>query len=555
MRRGGVPRADSVFELVSLARSVRFGPGAFAVIVGSAAIGSATSMLGDDLRFHVTNVVSLVLLSALVVQVVRMHRRVLGWWLIVGAWLAFLVAQVAGGAGGYAEPVAQAANGVAYTALGAGVVLLLKASARVLIDVASTGAIIAFPLIGLFGLLFCRSSTDPEAAYTLVVYMLLDLLLIMIPLAVIARGMPVLGRFVMLLGISATALVIGDTSLAVGIASGHPHEPGPVPQTAWCVSAAVLVLAASVREPLRPARVRLGSSHAIAPLILGAVAWGVTAELALGKESLGAATTIRLVTICAIVVLVCFAIRLAISRRDLALAEHAESLESDRLRMTMRYGVGRATLGIAHDLSNVVWTQSLALASARKALDAGRIPRDEIADMDGASESLKHIIERLWRAVMTDAVLASEAVEVGSACEGVAALMRRRWPDISAIRVTREGDPVVFAPRATVEQVLLNVVSNAAQAAGAGGTVDILVSERDEYAEISVQDDGPGVPAVLEDRIFAPFFSTRSDTGGQGLGLSIVRAALAELDGHIELVSRKDPTVFRVRIPAMRPSA
>ncbi len=543
-------------RLTKVAGSAFWSRGTLLVVIGGALVALTSVMIGDQARHHMMNASSLALLVLLVMHVVRVHRRSLGWWMIVAALLCFLGAQVAGGADGYAAPASQAASGAAYLALGTGVLLILRAGLRVLVDVVLAGAVLAFPLIALFGLIFCPKSPDPDGAYTLVTYVLLDVMLIGVPLVVIGQGLVVRSRFAMRLAVSAAALVVADASMAIGVALGHFHEPGPLPQTAWFVSGAILVLAASVKEPFQAPRVAFRSPRAVvAPVVLSALAWVGTAELALRSGSLGVEATVRLSVGCAAVILICFALRLACARRDLTLAEQAETLEADRLRMTMRYGVGRATLGIAHDLSNVAWTQSLATASARSTIDAGLLPRQEIIEITGTTETLKRITERLRWAVSTDAHLPSRPVDIGEASERVAALMRRRWPDLHSIKVMKLASPVVVAPPSTIDQILINVASNAAQAAGLDGNVRIVIDKVDLDVEIFVQDDGPGIPEDARGRIFAPFFSTRVPDGGQGLGLSIVQAAVAELGGDIELVSLKDPTSFRIRIPMGSPGA
>ena len=83
------------------------------------------------------------------------------------------------------------------------------------------------------------------------------------------------------------------------------------------------------------------------------------------------------------------------------------------------------------------------------------------------------------------------------------------------------GDPL------QLRRAILNLVRNAAEATGMKGRVVVEVRDRDEPVELSVSDEGAGVPVELRERIFEPFFTTRAR--GSGLGLAIVRRTV---EGH-----------------------
>ena len=108
---------------------------------------------------------------------------------------------------------------------------------------------------------------------------------------------------------------------------------------------------------------------------------------------------------------------------------------------------------------------------------------------------------------------------------------------------------------AKLHQVLVNLLSNARKHTPAGTTVSAAVarSARGD-AIITVTDDGPGIPAELQERVFARF--ARADQarsgheGSIGLGLSIVRAIVEAHGGTVELTSRPGRTEFAVRLPA-----
>jgi len=87
----------------------------------------------------------------------------------------------------------------------------------------------------------------------------------------------------------------------------------------------------------------------------------------------------------------------------------------------------------------------------------------------------------------------------------------------------------------------MNLITNAAQAIGerpGGGTIRIGARRRDDMVEITVADDGPGIPDDVVPRIFDPFFTTKDVGEGSGLGLSIVHGIVDRHGGHIDVESR-----------------
>jgi len=118
--------------------------------------------------------------------------------------------------------------------------------------------------------------------------------------------------------------------------------------------------------------------------------------------------------------------------------------------------------------------------------------------------------------------------------------------------------PVVWTPRSSLQQVVFNLALNAVQAMESKGS-SLTVRTRMVPAqqpgapaeiELSVIDDGPGVPAAIRERIFEPFFSTKDKNKGTGLGLAICRRVAATLDGELTLVSQEgEGTAFHLRFP------
>ncbi len=100
-----------------------------------------------------------------------------------------------------------------------------------------------------------------------------------------------------------------------------------------------------------------------------------------------------------------------------------------------------------------------------------------------------------------------------------------------------------------MSQVLVNLLENAAHAAGPGGWIEIATSRRPGRVTLEVVDSGPGVPVHLRDRIFEPFFTTKPPGQGTGLGLATSRDLVHRHGGTLELRTRGERTVFAVDLP------
>lgn len=102
-----------------------------------------------------------------------------------------------------------------------------------------------------------------------------------------------------------------------------------------------------------------------------------------------------------------------------------------------------------------------------------------------------------------------------------------------------------------VQQVLLNLLNNAGEAMNRQGRIAVRLRVAGDAAEIEVQDEGPGIPADVQARIFDPFYTTKAQ--GTGLGLSISRRILEAHGGSIRFATSPKGTTFTVRLPRRRP--
>jgi two-component system NtrC family sensor kinase len=110
------------------------------------------------------------------------------------------------------------------------------------------------------------------------------------------------------------------------------------------------------------------------------------------------------------------------------------------------------------------------------------------------------------------------------------------------------GLPAVLGHADQLEQVMLNLFMNAIEAMPRGGTLEVVTRACDSGVEVIVADSGPGVAAEDRDRLFEPFFTSKS--GGTGLGLYISRQLVEAHGGRLELLAGgAGGARFRVFLP------
>lgn len=115
--------------------------------------------------------------------------------------------------------------------------------------------------------------------------------------------------------------------------------------------------------------------------------------------------------------------------------------------------------------------------------------------------------------------------------------------------------PQVNLDASQIEQVIVNLIQNSSQAAGPGVKVCLQTSSSDHGVSLIVRDNGPGIAAEHLPHVFDPFFSTRREKGGTGLGLSMVHGIITEHSGTIEVSSTPGKGAeFRIHFPAATPA-
>ena len=112
-----------------------------------------------------------------------------------------------------------------------------------------------------------------------------------------------------------------------------------------------------------------------------------------------------------------------------------------------------------------------------------------------------------------------------------------------------EACAVEISPR-HLEQIVLNLIINAADATANQGTITVTLRRDGEMVDLAVEDNGEGIPKALENRLFEPFFTTKAEGVGSGLGLAVSRRLAQACGGTLQLAATSEVgSRFVLRLP------
>ncbi|UCD58736.1 MAG: PAS domain S-box protein, partial [Candidatus Hydrogenedentota bacterium] len=213
---------------------------------------------------------------------------------------------------------------------------------------------------------------------------------------------------------------------------------------------------------------------------------------------------------------------------------HEELVQSKKLT-----SIGELVSGVAHELNNpltVVMGYSQLLTTEQKLSKKHREMGQKI--LEAATRS-KRIVENLL-AFARKRKLEKHEVDVNEIMENTLSL-REHNLTVNNVRIIRKYDeklPPTYADGHQLQQVFLNLINNAFDAmhdAHQRGTLEVKTYKSNGRIMVEVIDDGPGIPASMQDKIFDPFFTTKEVGKGTGLGMSLSYGIIKEHGGRIYL--------------------
>lgn len=245
-------------------------------------------------------------------------------------------------------------------------------------------------------------------------------------------------------------------------------------------------------------------------------------------------------------------------------AEAAEAAQAAAREAERLASLGRLAGGIAHDMNNLL---TAVVGGAEAVLARGVEPEqaEDLATVLAAARRGAELVRQLL-AFARRQPLAPRVLALNDAVRALAPLLRRSLGRSIALALDLEepGRCVRIDPSG-LDQVIVNLAVNAAQAMPQGGRITIATGHRTvlapevhgrttippgRWVTLEVADTGPGIPPEILPRLFEPFFTTRREQGGTGLGLATVLGILRQSGGEITVESAPGQGArFRVWLP------
>jgi two-component system, NtrC family, sensor kinase len=236
-------------------------------------------------------------------------------------------------------------------------------------------------------------------------------------------------------------------------------------------------------------------------------------------------------------------------------AAHQRLVQSDRLA-----SLGQLAASVAHEINNPLsGVLNLSMLMRRILRDDG-VPPDRIEEF---RRYLGQVVDETGRVgrIVKDLLAFSRRARPQSSDADLNAIVRATLSlvahtlDLADVKVDAhlaEDLPALRCDPSQIQQVVLNLVLNGAEAMAGGGrlTVATATTRLGDALTLEVRDTGCGIPPDVADKVFEPFFTTKEEGKGVGLGLAVVYGIVQAHGGELEVASEVGKgTTFRVVLP------
>lgn len=246
-------------------------------------------------------------------------------------------------------------------------------------------------------------------------------------------------------------------------------------------------------------------------------------------------------------------VRIRTSERD---AARDALIESERLA-----ALGRLAGGVGHEINNPLTYMFFALDEIEQGVQGRRTPADTATALAQAREGasrIQKVVEGLRSYSRNQG--APTRIELRAIVEAALRVAGPRLRHVARLDTSHAPCPPVLGDEPKLVQAAVNLLVNAGQAvedlAGRGViTVRTGTTSRGD-AFLSVSDNGAGIAREHLERLWEPYFTTRVERGGLGLGLFVTRGVADAHDGHVDVASEPGvATTFTLRLPGVRADA
>jgi two-component system C4-dicarboxylate transport sensor histidine kinase DctB len=227
---------------------------------------------------------------------------------------------------------------------------------------------------------------------------------------------------------------------------------------------------------------------------------------------------------------------------------------TDLLTLNRGATVARLLAGVSHEINNallVIGGTAEVLQGTPGLHGSVTIGLQRIADQNArAARAVRELMVFVRQNL--DAPGCSSLREIAKQSVALRAYALGRSRLSIAVEAASNGRFLVYGNSALLQLASLNLILNAEQALAGqkGGAIRVSVTEAAGFVALSVSDNGPGVDPATADRLFEPFFTTRSRDEASGLGLTVARQIAEQHGGTLTLKPQDAGACFEMRLPA-----
>ncbi|OQX08358.1 MAG: hypothetical protein BWK76_23670 [Desulfobulbaceae bacterium A2] len=247
-----------------------------------------------------------------------------------------------------------------------------------------------------------------------------------------------------------------------------------------------------------------------------------------------------------VVSMVCFARDVTERER---MAQHNQKTEK-------LVAIGQLAAGVAHEINNPLGVILCYADIIKNEADRTEQVREDIAVIERQANACRRIVGDLLSFARGSRQTVQRSGNVNELVERVLGMVGQQFSKQHILlHVELAADlPAILMDGDRLQQVVLNLVMNAAQAIGSDGNIRISTTRAAEGGVcLSVEDDGPGITMELLPKIFEPFFTTKAGGEGTGLGLSVSYGIVRDHDGEIHVESEPGRGArFIVHLPVLQ---
>jgi PAS domain S-box-containing protein len=220
--------------------------------------------------------------------------------------------------------------------------------------------------------------------------------------------------------------------------------------------------------------------------------------------------------------------------------------------------IGQLAAGIAHEVNNPVGIITSRIELMLMEAEEHGLPSAVIEDLRVLHRHALRVTDIAAKLLTfaRETPADRQPIDINTVVTDALALVRKQL-NHSGVHVDLRlgaGLPHIFGHANALQQVVLNLVTNAGQALVDHGTIRVATTAGDAHVTVEVADDGPGIPPATLSHVFDPFFTTK--VSGTGLGLSVSYGIVRDHGGTMDVRSDVGGgTVFTISLPILHPAA